>query len=391
MRKLLNNRWNKRMAAFCVAAVATPLNVWAAATPGQSVLQNPLAITLLVVIGILLLAIALLAHVVIGAAQIKTERVKKERAAAAAKITTTVILCLVTSLVMGQGDTTSASAAVAVGDSTISGLSGSAFYALIAVIAIELVIIIWMTLFLRTLIAREKSAMFPAAKGYAAQPSSFSKWWQKINSFRSISEEKDIDLGHDYDNIRELDNKLPPWWLYGFYITIIFAGIYLWRYHVAHTAPLSLEELAISNQKAEEEIANNLKKSGNAIDENNVTLLTAAADIDAGKQIFTRTCAACHAADGGGIVGPNLTDEYWLHGGTVKDVFKTIKYGVPEKGMQSWKGSFSAKEIAQLASFIKSIKGSKVANPKEPQGDLFKEDQPGKPDSTRLAAAVQQQ
>jgi cytochrome c oxidase cbb3-type subunit 3 len=141
----------------------------------------------------------------------------------------------------------------------------------------------------------------------------------------------------------------------------------------------------MSVAKAEEEKAEYLKKAGNSVDENTVKLLTAAADIEAGKKIFTGTCAPCHAADGGGIVGPNLTDDYWLHGGKVNDIFKTIKYGVPEKGMQPWKSTFSPTQIAQLASFIKSIHGAKVANPKEPQGDLYKEDKTVS-DSTNTAA-----
>jgi len=209
------------------------------------------------------------------------------------------------------------------------------------------------------------------------------KWWIKLNSFRSPQEEADITLGHSYDGIRELDNRLPPWWLYGFYITIIFAGIYLWRYHVSASAPLSIQEYEISVAKAEVEKEEYLSKSANNVDENTVKLLTDAASIEGGKKIFITNCTACHGADGGGVVGPNLTDEYWLHGGRVNDVFKSIKYGIVEKGMKSWKDDFSPVQIAQLSSFIKSIKGSKVANPKSPQGDLFKEDNSIVEDSTK--------
>ncbi|MGN6542225.1 MAG: c-type cytochrome, partial [Ginsengibacter sp.] len=119
----------------------------------------------------------------------------------------------------------------------------------------------------------------------------------------------------------------------------------------------------------EEQIKAYMASSANKIDENTVTVLEGA-DVEAGKKIFTTTCSPCHGADGGGVVGPNLTDNYWLHGGTIHDIFRTIKNGVPEKGMKSWKDDFTPKQIAQIASFITTLKGTKPANPKEPQGDL---------------------
>lgn len=384
MRKLLENKWMTRTLAVVFTALVIPMNTWAAGPPKKSELDNPLAVTLLIIIGALLLAIALLAHVLIGAAQLKYDRIKKEKAAAAAKATALLICCLFSTAVFAQADTTAAAPAAEVVSNTIGGLSKTSFYALVGVLAVELVIIVWMLVFLRSMIAKEQ-AIAAAAKGVVVKKNRLKDLWNRMNKFRSLSEEKDIDMGHAYDGIRELDNKLPPWWLYGFYISIIFSAIYLWRYHVSHSAPLSTEELAIAITKAEEENASRLKKAGSDIDENTVKLMTAATDIDAGKKIFTTSCAPCHAADGGGVVGPNLTDDYWLHGGSVKDIFKTIKYGVPEKGMQPWKGTFSPTQMAQLTGFIKSIKGAKVANAKEPQGDLYKEEQPTS-DSTRIAA-----
>ena len=379
MRKLLNNKWILRTTAVCFVSLVVPMNAWAAGAPKKSELDNPLAVTLLIIIGVLALAIALLGHIVIGAAQLKTDRIKKERNAA--KIVSLVMLCLVSSSVFAQTDAPAVNAVVS---NTISGLSKTSFYALIGVIGLEFIIIVCMLLFLRSLIAKEV-AFTITSETKVAQENKWKSWWMKINSFRSLNEEKDIQLDHDYDDIKELDNKLPPWWIYGFYITIIFAGIYLWRYHVSETAPLSIKEFEMEMAKAEVDKANNLKKAGNSVDENTVKLLTAATDIEAGKKIYTTSCSPCHAADGGGVVGPNLTDDYWLHGGSVKDVFKTIKYGVPEKGMQPWKGTFSPTQIAQLTSFIKSIRGAKVASAKEPQGDLYKEET-AVSDTTRIAA-----
>jgi cytochrome c oxidase cbb3-type subunit III len=382
MRKLLN-KWIIRVAAIAISAVVIPMHALAAGPPQKSEIDNPLAATLLIVIGALALAIALLAHVVIGAAQLKVERFKKEKAAAAAKVASIVLICFFSSGLFAQDTNTAAPQVVS---DTIGGLAKTSFYALITVVGLELLIIVWMLWFLRSLIAKEYAIAVVSVTQEAAyiKENTWKKWWVKINNFRSLNEEQDIDLGHDYDNIRELDNKLPPWWLYGFYACIVFAGIYLWRYHVSHTAPLSIQEYEISVAKAEEEKADNLKQAGNSVDENTVKLLTAATDIDAGKKIFTGTCAPCHAADGGGIVGPNLTDDYWLHGGKINDIFKTIKYGVPEKGMQPWKSTFSPIQIAQLASFIKSIHGTKVANAKEPQGDIYKEETGS--DTTKIAA-----
>lgn len=213
-----------------------------------------------------------------------------------------------------------------------------------------------------------------AASG-SAQKSWFQTFWDKINSFKPLEEEGKIDTGHSYDGIRELDNITPPWFTTSFLLTILFAGIYLYRYHVAKSAPLMIEEYKIAMADAEKEKVKNLAKQGNLVDENTVKMLSAA-DIEAGKGIFVNKCAPCHAATGGsmpGGVGPNLTDDFWIHGGSLKDVFKSVKYGWPEKGMISWKDQLSANQIAQVSSFIKSIHGSNPPGAKEPQGEKYDE------------------
>jgi cytochrome c oxidase cbb3-type subunit 3 len=134
-----------------------------------------------------------------------------------------------------------------------------------------------------------------------------------------------------------------------------------------------VQELQIAMQQAEQEKEAYLAKSANKVDENSVVFLNDAVALGSGKKIFTASCAPCHGADGGGVVGPNLTDDYWLHGGSLNDVFKTIKYGWTEKGMKSWKDDFSPVQIAQIASYVKSLHGTKPATPKEPQGELYKE------------------
>ena len=211
------------------------------------------------------------------------------------------------------------------------------------------------------------------------------KLWTSLN-FRPMEEEADIDMGHDYDGIRELDNVIPPWFTTAFLLTILFAAGYLYRYHIARSAPMQVEELKIAMAKADLEHEAYLATQANSIDENNVTIMTGA-DLDAGKKIFTTICAACHRADGGGQVGPNLTDDYWLHGGGLKNVFKTIKYGVPEKGMISWKEQLSPTQIAQVGNYILTLKGSNPPDPKEPQGTLYTPE-PVKADSTSAPSTV---
>lgn len=362
---------------FCTLV---PSSVWAEGPPKPSAMANPLAQVLVVVIAALLLAIALLAHVVLGAAEMKMKEFRaKKTAGAQSKILSVVAFLLMSSTVFAADEPVT----VAV-NQTISGLSPTAFYSLISVVGVELLVLLWLLYHLKSLLAKETVTV--TGETEVVKESLFARWWSKANNFRPVQEEANIDLGHDYDGIRELDNRLPPWWLYGFYICIIFACIYLWRYHVTHTAPSSLEELAAVMKKAEAEKEDYLKKAANNVNENTVTYLSEASALDAGKKIFVTACAACHAADGGGTVGPNLVDEYWLHGGSIADVFKSIKYGWPEKGMKSWKDDYSPAQIAQLASYIKSLKGTKPATAKEPQGEIYQEK--ALTDSTKEAAPI---
>lgn len=186
-----------------------------------------------------------------------------------------------------------------------------------------------------------------------------------------VDREEEVATDHEYDGIRELDNNLPPWWLAGFYISILFAVIYLMRYHVLGTAPLSEEEYKIAMVEAELAKEEYLKTAANLVDESNVEALTEEARLLAGGEIFAKNCAVCHANDGGGGVGPNLTDAYWLHGNDIKDVFKTVKYGVPAKGMIPWQDQLNAAEMQEVSSYILTLVGTTPANPKEPQGELM--------------------
>jgi cytochrome c oxidase cbb3-type subunit III len=367
---MFNIKLSTRFKTLLLAAGSMPVSLIAAAQTTaaaageapKSVWSNPLALAMLAIILVLLLVIALLANVVLGTAE---WHFKKQSGT-----TKTIALLLALSL---PAITNAQDAATAPAVTNIGGLTGTTFFMLLAVIGVELIVILVMAFFVRSFLAKEK-AKAAVAEGVEKKETNWQQLWDKLNSFRPITEESKIDLGHNYDGIRELNNRLPGWWLYGFYATILFAGIYLWRYHVTHTAPLSGEELKIALIKGDEQTKAYLAKAANNVDENTVTLIKDAAALQGAEVIFKSTCKTCHGEKGeGNQIGPNLTDDYWIHGGGIKDIFKTIKYGFPEKGMQSWKDQYTAIQMAQLASYVKSLQGTNPPNAKAPQGELYKE------------------
>jgi cytochrome c oxidase cbb3-type subunit 3 len=210
---------------------------------------------------------------------------------------------------------------------------------------------------------------------YVASPSMFEKFWQDINASVPVAKEQDIDLGHSYDGIRELDNHLPPWWKGLFYGCIIWGIGYLIVYHITDSFPLSLgeyqAELTTADEKAK---ALQASKPAEVIDENQL-LYTADADlIGKGKIVFTsNNCGSCHRTDAGGnTIGPNLTDPYWIHGGSIKNIYMTINKGFVEKGMPAWGKVMSAADVRNVAFYVMSLQGSNPKDGKAPQGELHK-------------------
>jgi cytochrome c oxidase cbb3-type subunit 3 len=181
-----------------------------------------------------------------------------------------------------------------------------------------------------------------------------------------LEREAEITFHHEYDGIRELDNNLPPWWVYMFYATIVFAFAYMGYYHLSSSSDLQIAEYNREMEKAEKLMASKMN-------ENTVTLISDNAMLEEGKKIFIENCAACHGKEGQGGIGPNLIDKYWLHGDGVKNIFKTIKNGVPGKSMKAWQNDFSPKQIQEMASYILTLQGTTPANAKEPQGELNEE------------------
>ncbi|TDW52294.1 cytochrome c oxidase cbb3-type subunit 3 [Flavobacterium sp. 270] len=197
---------------------------------------------------------------------------------------------------------------------------------------------------------------------------------QKLTKTQPIEREGDLLMDHDYDGIKELDNNLPPWWVYLFYICIIFGVIYVARYELFGGNDQETE-LKMEMAQAKVDVEEYLKTAPDLMDEKTVVLLTDEADLAAGKVIFTTNCAACHRADAGGQIGPNLTDDHWILGGGIKNLFHTITNGGRDgKGMISWKGTLKPKEIQKVASYILSLQGSNPKDPKAPDGEIWVDD-----------------
>ncbi len=354
-----------------------------------SYFSNALFNTLLIVIILLAILISALSGVmknIINSEMFLKKLKKRAEQNKDKKIKGLAIFFILMSLSSYAGDGVAKTA-----DGRIGGIDMFTFYAMLSVILLEAIFI---SVLIFTISSYLKGDEIPVVEAPKKQKEKtiLDKF---ISDAVEIENEESVLLDHDYDGIKELDNNLPPWWKYGFYLTIIVAVLYLINYHVTGSSPLQAEEYNISIKKAEAEIAEFMKTSANNVDESSVKMLDSPADLSAGKDIFLATCSACHGKFGEGTVGPNLTDDYWLHSGSIKDIFKTIKYGYPDKGMKSWKEDYSPIQIAQVTSYIRTLRGTNPPKPKDKQGDLYIEEiiaavdsTGGTTDSTKVNAGV---
>jgi len=259
----------------------------------------------------------------------------------------------------------------------------------LGVILLLLILMIYLMSFMATVLKKENPSLADE-----------SSWWEsfkerfvtgKVDEAFGSDEKAKMMTDHSYDGISELDNFMPPWLQYVFLGTVAFGIGYFVYYTVLGTGLTGVEEY--QEELRLEAIASEIRQANNlaSIDENSVIFDEEAGALAAGKTVFEGNCAACHAADGGGGVGPNLTDAYWLHGGGIADVFKVVKYGVIEKGMVPWEDQLSPVEIQNVSSYILTLGGTSPANPKDPQGDLYEgtpaaEPMPAVLDSTAVAS-----
>ena len=249
---------------------------------------------------------------------------------------------------------------------------------IVAVVALVVLLVAIYALQVLTKLLNAEEKKRAEETGEAAVPviSFWQKFLKKANKRVDIEDEESIILEHNYDGIRELDNHLPPWWSYLFYATIVFGIFYVILYHVTDTLPLQEEEYAIemaeATAMAEMRLAE-AQASGTAFSEADLELSTDANILASGAKIYSQQCAVCHKADGGGSIGPNLTDDYWIHGGDIQSVYTTIKVGVPDKGMISWEAMLSPEKMRDVANYIKSIRGTNPPGAKASQGTLYEE------------------
>lgn len=341
-------------ALVTIPSILAAQNTQTAPAEPDPVWTNPVFLVLLITAIVLLVVISSLT------ATMKNLTAKRKDSSESSNIQAILIL-------FGLSATLPASAANSMPPATIGGLDSWIFLLLALLILIEFWVILVIIKSVKNLLIGMGFQKEPDPA--AIKPLVNWKWLDRqLTDAVPLEREAEVMTDHDYDGIKELDNNLPPWWVYGFYFTIIFSVIYLLDYHVFRTSPLPAQEYQEQLAEAELSKKERLKEVGASIDETNVTYLTDAGAIASGMEIYKGNCANCHGVAGEGGVGPNLTDAYWLHGGGIQNVFKTIKYGVPAKGMIAWQTQLKPEAMQKVSSFVLSLQGTNPANAKAPQG-----------------------
>jgi cytochrome c oxidase cbb3-type subunit 3 len=359
------------------AAVTSALLTITFATTAQEPAATPSGGSVNMLEVLLILAAFVLLFVIWGLGQVLLllgKKLNEKRRSEGLTKALTVIIGLF--LYGGASAQDAAVAAPAAAPENYGGLTGLEFWSLAIVIGIEALVILFLAFMARRMY-RELMGIATSGAEAETEESNFAAWWKRMDEkffTKAVAVEKEADvlLDHDYDGIKELDNALPPWWKYGFYFTVVVAVIYLFNFHVLGIG-LNPEQEYMAEMEAGKKVEDAYKaKTKNLVDENNVTLADAAGIAD-GAKTFKQSCVACHGQNGEGGIGPNLTDDYWIHGGSMNNIYKTIKVGYPDKGMQSWESMLNPGQMRNVASYVKSLKGTNPANAKAPQGDLNKE------------------
>ncbi len=248
--------------------------------------------------------------------------------------------------------------------------NSTAMMFVVSMVAVVAVIVLLVAIYALQVIKKLEQIQPPAS---GQEQSLWQRFLEVVNDRAPVEKEADIMLDHNYDGIRELDNHLPPWWKWLFYVTIIFGVVYLVGHHMFNWFPLQEQEYAMEMEEAKASMANSGEADVEEIDPASLTYEANAEFIAAGKTVFERNCVTCHGTNGQGGAGPNLTDDYWLHGGGIQNVFHTVTNGVPNTAMISWKAMLSPTDIRNVANYVLSIHGTNPANAKGPEGKLWKE------------------
>lgn len=348
----------------------------------ESIGSNPLFLSMAILTGVLLLVIFILSAVLRTSVKTRVREVISSRSVQAI-----VVLLMLASSQSAFAQAAEKTAESMYIDTPIGNMHPMAFYSLFGVLIVELFVILWLCLVILRIIVKKEEVSASAANEVKSS-SAFSTFIsRKIFGVKPVGTDKDVLLDHDYDGIKELDNDLPPWWKYGFYLTIISSVIYMIGYHITGSFKLSAEEYTTEVAEAEAKEAAYRAKMAMNVDETNAVFLSDADKIAIGKDIFLKNCVACHGDKGQGIIGPNLTDNHWLYGNKPGDLYKIVKNGT-NKGMKPWKDDISAVNIQNVISYIHTLKGSNPSGAKAPEGDLYEDEgaAPAASDSTAAKA-----
>lgn len=371
--------FKNRMAALMLAILASPVATLAqekdSTTPWKNVVNADDTFVFYVLLGL-----AILLVVLIWVVSSVTKGLTSDSSIWKNKWTANSVVALLASTSLFAFP----NAALAAGETAVTPLfemSDSLFWIMI-LLNMFLVGILFLMLYNLSLLIH---ALRPATQ--VEEPTLFEKLEKVLTASVPMEREADIMTDHSYDGIRELDNRLPPWWVYMFYATIFFAVVYLYHFQISPIPGLDklillgpvekgtqIDQYNLAMAEADSAKAQFLATSATAVDENSVTLLTDAASLAKGAETFKSLCIACHSANAAGApnsVGPNLIDQFWIHGGGIQNIFKTIKYGVAEKGMISWEAQLSPLQMQEVSSWIWSLQGTTAAGGKDPQGDKW--------------------
>lgn len=180
-------------------------------------------------------------------------------------------------------------------------------------------------------------------------------------------------LEHNYDGILEYDNPLPRWWVWLFIITVIWGVAYMFYYHVAGIGPNQHQEYLAEFKTGSNDALRLIQQMNEKWASISFTILDDETSLATGEQVYAKNCVSCHGNYGEGGIGPNLTDNYYIHGGGIENVMNVIINGVPEKGMISWKPLLTPEEVQMVASYVLTLKGTQPVNAKAPEGKLWEE------------------